>query len=572
MVFDHMNKKYFYPVLVLLVLATLIAFGRTTGNDFINFDDNKYITENSNILLGINLQNIKWATTAIVVSNWHPLTLLSHMLDWSLFGSNAAGHHLVSLLLHIGAVILLFLFLYKTTNHLWPSAFAAAFFALHPLRVESVAWAAERKDVLSMFFAMATLYTYAFYVENRKISKYLLCLILFALALMSKPMMVTLPFVLLLLDYWPLKRLDSLSTANNDLLKKAGRLLSEKIPFFILTALAVFITYRTHNVEGLAQSFNFAPISTRCANALISYFAYLGKTFWPANLAVYYPYDLNFALGMIAVPVIIIFLISACVLYNLKKLPFLFVGWSWYLGTLIPVIGLIQVGSQAMADRYTYLPSVGISIMLAWLLPVFFKDTGFRKKILLPAAIILLVLLSCLTWRQCGYWKNSMTLFRHALQVTENNYIAHNHLASALLKENRFDQALYHYGEAVRIHPLYAHAYLNRGMAYYLFGSKQSALNDFREAVRLIPQTAEYATAYNNLGAAYSDLGQYQSAIASYSLAIHLKPDYADAYSNRAFANLAVGNTASGCRDAQKACALGNCRTFTSAQKKNLCP
>jgi len=259
-------------------------------------------------------------------------------------------------------------------------------------------------------------------------------------------------------------------------------------------------------------------------------------------------------------------------LYNLKKLPFLFVGWSWYLGTLIPVIGLIQVGSQAMADRYTYLPSVGISIMLAWLLPVFFKDTGFRKKILLPAAIILLVLLSCLTWRQCGYWKNSMTLFRHALQVTENNYIAHNHLASALLKENRFDQALYHYGEAVRIHPLYAHAYLNRGMAYYLFGSKQSALNDFREAVRLIPQTAEYATAYNNLGAAYSDLGQYQSAIASYSLAIHLKPDYADAYSNRAFANLAVGNTASGCRDAQKACALGNCRTFTSAQKKNLCP
>ncbi len=571
MVFDHMNKKYFYPVLVLLVLTIFIAFGRVTGNDFINFDDNRYITENHNVRAGLNCQSISWAFTAIVVSNWHPLTLLSHMLDWSLFGGNAGAHHLVSLLLHIGSVILLFLFLYKTTHQLWPSAFAAAFFALHPLRVESVAWAAERKDVLSMFFAMAALYTYAFYAETRKISKYLLCLILFALALMSKPMMVTLPFVLLLLDYWPLKRLDVFSTVHDNMLRKTGKLLSEKIPFFILTAVAVFIAYRTHDAEGAASPFGFAPISTRCANALISYYVYLEKTFWPTNLAVYYPYDLNFAWGKIALPVIIIFLITTCVFYHLKKLPFLFVGWCWYLGTLIPVIGLIQVGSQAMADRYTYLPSAGISIMLAWLLPIFFQDTGFRKKILLPAAIIPLVLLSCFTWRQCGYWKNSITLFRHALQVTENNYIAHNHLASALLKENRFDQALYHYGEAVRIHPLYAHAYLNRGMAHYLFGSKQNALNDFREAIRYIPQTMEFAAAYNNLGATYTDLGQYPSAIISYNQAIHLKPDYADAYNNRAFVNFQLNKINQGCFDAHKACELGNCNALQSAQNKKLC-
>jgi len=566
-----MKKKWFYLIIVFLIVASFAAFGRIMGNDFINFDDDLYITENAHVQSGFNLKNIKWVFTAIVVGNWHPLTLLSHMLDWSLFGNNATGHHLVSLFLHIGSAILLFLFLYKTTNHLWPSAFAAAFFALHPLRVESVAWAAERKDVLSMFFATAALYTYAFYAENRKISQYLLCLFLFALALMSKPMMVTLPFVLLLLDYWPLNRLDSLSTANNDLLKKAGRLLSEKIPFFMLTIAVSAIAFQTHSPGSPVHSENFTPVFTRCANAVVSYAIYLAKTFWPANLAVYYPYNLYFSFGKIVSSVAIILFITVCVLYQFKKRPFLFVGWFWYLGTLIPVIGLIQVGSQAMADRYTYLPSIGIAVMLSWGIPLFFPRAEIRKKILFPAGTVFIIFLMMLTWRQCGFWENSMTLFSHALKITTNNYIAHNHLASALIKNNRFNQAMHHYNEAIRINPLYAHAYLNRGIAHYAFGNKQSALSDFREAIRHIPQTTEFAAAYNNLGATYTDLGQYPSAIASYNQAIHLKPNYADAYNNRAYVYFQLNNLKQGCFDAHKACELGNCNILQSAQSKNAC-
>jgi len=379
-----MKKNLIYLIILLLIVSCLASFGRMAGNDFINFDDDIFITENIHVQSGFNKEDIRWAFTTVHHSYWHPLTWLSHMLDWSLFGNNATGHHLVSLFLHIGSAILLFLFLYKTTNHLWPSAFAAAFFALHPLRVESVAWAAERKDVLSMFFAMATLYAYAFYAENRKISQYLLCLFLFALALMSKPMMVTLPFVLLLLDYWPMKRLDALSTANNDLLKKAGRLLSEKIPFFMLTIAVSAIAFQTHSSGSLVYSENFTPVFTRCANAVVSYAVYLAKTFWPANLAVYYPYNLYFSLGKIVSSVTIILFITVCVLYQFKKRPFLFVGWFWYLGTLIPVIGLIQIGSQAMADRYTYLPSIGIAVMLSWGIPLFFPRAEIRKKILFP--------------------------------------------------------------------------------------------------------------------------------------------------------------------------------------------
>ena len=301
-----MNKKQVRLIIVFLIIASCATFGRIGANDFINFDDNLYITENVHVQSGFSVKNILWAFTTVHHSYWHPLTWLSHMLDWSLFGSNAAGHHLVSLLLHIGAVILLFLFLYKTTHRLWPSAFAAAFFALHPLRVESVAWAAERKDVLSMFFAMATLYTYAFYVENRKISKYLLCLILFALALMSKPMMVTLPFVLLLLDYWPLKRLDSLSTANNDLLKKAGRLLSEKIPFFMLTIAVSAIAFWAQNKVGAMVTMENISFIERLSNAVVSYGNYLGKIFWPVNLAVFYPFEHSLPMWKVLISALIL--------------------------------------------------------------------------------------------------------------------------------------------------------------------------------------------------------------------------------------------------------------------------
>ncbi|MBN1365321.1 MAG: glycosyltransferase family 39 protein [Syntrophaceae bacterium] len=566
------QRRYIYIVLILLAAASFVAFGRTAGNDFINLDDNKYITENNNIQSGFILKSIKWAATAVVVGNWHPLTLFSHMLDWSLFGANASGHHIVSLLLHIGAVIFLFLFLNKTTNNLWPSAFATALFAIHPLRVESVAWAAERKDVLSMFFGMASIYTYSFYAEKNKISKYFLCLILFVFALMSKPMMVTIPFLLMLLDYWPLERWQkALNDPSSNRLSSAGKLILEKIPFILLTILFVIIAFRTHTKGTFITSVFLAPFLTRCANAAVSYATYIEKTFWPTNLVVYYPYDFSPPLGKVLICVIILLLITAAVVYHIRKLPFLFVGWFWYLGTLVPVIGLFQFGTQSMADRYTYLPSIGITVMISWGIALLLSRYNITQKIFLPVGIVIIILLTVLTWRQCGYWKNSITLFSRTLQLTKNNYVAHNHLASALLKKRLFDKVIHHYDEAIRINPIYAHAYYNRGIAYYTFGQKMRALDDFKKASGLIPKSLEYASVYNNIGVIYTDFGQYQPAIDNFNEAIRLDPHCRDALNNRAYVYLKYYHNLSGCNDARKACELGNCKTLEIVHENGLC-
>ncbi len=520
-----MNKKYKYLIIIFLIVVSCAAFGRIAGNNFVNFDDSEYITGNNNIKSGFNLENIKWAFTAVVVGNWHPLTLISHILDWQLFGANASGHHLISLCLHIGAVIFLFLFLNKTTNNLWPSAFAAVLFALHPLRVESVAWAAERKDVLSMFFGMACIYAYAFYAVNSKLSRYLLCLILFVLALMSKPMLVTVPFVLMLLDYWPLKRWQKAIDEPGKGFNSTDRLIWEKVPFVLLAIVSSIITLWAQNKGGALASVERLHFPERGTNAIISYVAYLGQIFWPVNLAVFYPYGHSFLLWPVLVSFLILIGITIIVLYAIRRMPFLFVGWFWYLGTLVPVIGLIQVGTQSMADRYTYLPSIGIAIMLAWGLLSCIKSDNIRKKILLPAAIAVLAILTVLTWQQCGYWKNSVELFNHALQVTKNNYLAHN----------------------------------SRGITYGETGQTQLAIDDFNKAIDL---NHVYFKAYNNRGFAYAKLGQYQRAVENYNEAIRLKPDYAKAYTNRAVAFMNQGNKILGCYDAQKACELGSCELW----------
>ena len=558
--FLFMKKKYTYLIVIFLIVASCAAFGRVAGNDFINFDDDKYITGNNHIKAGINSKSIKWAFTNVVIGNFHPLTMLSHTLDWSLFGANPAGHHLISLLLHIGAVIFLFFFLNKTTNNIWPSAFAAALFALHPLRVESVAWAAERKDVLSMFFGMACLYAYAFYAENYKLSRYFLCLILFALSLMSKPMLVTLPFVLLLLDYWPLgrwqkalpsikvpiaaaERAEKKKTEKNttDFFKEKKisiqptrrSLLWEKAPFFFLTFISCMLTFWTQNKGDLVVSMENLPFSARVQNAVISYVSYLGKTFWPFDLAMFYPYEYPSPLWKILFSCFILIVITIVVIYAIKKLPFLFVGWFWYLGTLIPVIGLVQVASSAMADRYTYLPSIGIVIMLSWGIPLLFPRKDIQKKVLFPAAIAISFILAVLTWQQCSYWKNSTTLFSHAFQVTNDNYMAHLGFGLALFNEGKTEEAIEHYNEAIRIRPI-----------YQLFGKR---------------------------GIAYDKLGQYQQAIEDYNVAIRLKPDYAKAYNNRGLAYLKQGKNELGCLDAQKACSMGVCKTLELAKGNGDC-
>ncbi len=556
-----MDKKYKHIIVLFLIVTCFVAFGRIVGNDFVNFDDDSFITENKYIKAGFNAESIKWALTASSPDFWHPLTWLSIMLDWNLFGANPSGHHLVSLLWHIGSVILLFLFFKKTTGTLLSSVFVAALFALHPLRVESVAWAAERKDVLSVFFVLAALYAYAFYIEKRQISKYIICIVLFALSLMAKPTFVTLPFVLMLLDYWPLARWQKASTPqsvsalvdkdacmcdkklkaeypeNKKIAQPAQidrklihNLLWEKLPFIFLSAsITIMVAWQT-KAEGLLMSFQQFPFFKRVINAIISYVAYLGKTFWPVDLAVFYPYEYTFSLWSVLVSFFILIGITIFVIYAFKKTPFLFVGWFWFLGTLIPVIGLVQAGSQSMADRYTYLPSIGIAIMLVWGIPFLFPRTDKRKNILFPAGIAILLIMAVLTWQQCGYWKNGIELYSHALRITKNNVLAHNNRGVTYDKLGQYQLAIQDYNAVIRLKPDYVEAYNSRGCAYSALGQYQLAIQDYNVAIRMKP---DYAEAYNNRGVVYDKLGQHQLAMNDYDSAIRLKPDYADAYNNR---------------------------------------
>jgi len=552
-----------FIIVFLLVTACFATFGRIANNGFINYDDGIYLLENSHIQSGISMENIRWAFTTFESSNWHPLTWLSHMLDWKLFGANAGGHHWVSLLFHIGSVIFLFLFLFKTTNSLWPAAFAAALFALHPLRVQSVAWAAERKDVLSMFFGMAALYAYASYAMSSKKSSYFLCLALFAFALMSKSMLVTLPFVFLLLDYWPLGRLRVFSESAEGVSKTIGKLLEEKIPFFALSLASCVITLWAQwetSVENL-------PFSLRVINATIAYTTYLVKTFFPINLAVYYPFVGSFPLWKILGSLFILTAITLGVIFYLKKLPFLFVGWFWYLGTLIPVSGLVSVNAP-MADHYTYLPSVGIAIMISWGLHILTIRNESRQKIWFAGGITVLCLFSILTFRQCGYWKNSISLFHHALKVTKNNDLAHNNLASALFYEGKINEALEHFSQAIAIAPGAQMPYYNRGTLYAQQGLYQQAVDDFTRAISLLPKNVQ---AYNNRGVVLTKMGLYQKALDDFNEAIRLKPDLSELYNNRAVVYFKQNNFRQGCTDVKKACELGNCRKFEVAQRKGFC-
>jgi len=559
-----MNRKKTFIIAFLLALVTFVAFMPILNNDFINFDDDNYITENPWIKNGITLDAIKWAFTTIAVGYWHPLAWFSHILDWSLFSSWAGGHHLVSLLFHIGAVLFLFLFLNKTTQQLWPSAIVAALFAVHPLRVESVAWAAERKDVLSMFFGMATLYAYAFYVEDKKISRYLLCLFLFILALMSKPMMVTIPFVLLLIDYWPLQRWQKtipaqpvqtqLATAQLPKNKKKKKrknivmpteqaktplpvqntkqltihLLKEKIPFFGLSGIASLVTLWAQQKGGSLASLDKLPFFDRLANALVSYAAYLGKMFYPANLAIFYPYQ-ELSGWQIAGAVFLLLIITTAALFFIRKAPFFIVGWLWYLGTLVPVIGLVQVGNQAMADRYTYFPSIGISIMLVWGVLLLVPKEKMRKFILAPLSAVTLLILAILSWHYCQAWKDSIAIFSHALNATKNNYLAHNNLGVALDEAGKTKEAVLHYRAALDIHPGHDSALVNLGAALAAAGKSEEAAAFYQKALETNPDNAH---AHTNWGAALAAAGKKQEAIAHYRKAIRIDPHLAEAHFN----------------------------------------
>jgi len=594
---DKMNispEKQKLIIYIVLILVTLAVFWQVNQYDFTNFDDQVYVTENNHIQSGITLASFRWALSTKYFDLWNPLVLLSFMFNYQLYGLNAGGYHLTNLILHILSALLLFWLFNRMTGAIWRSAFVAAFFALHPLHVESVAWIAERKDVLSAFFWMLTLCLYVYYTEKPVIRRYLPVVFCFVLALMSKPMVVTLPVIMIFLDYWPLKRFESRGSVSN----LVSWQLKEKTPFFILSAILITITLYTPN----NPSVKHFPLSSRIANAPVSFVTYLEKTFWPYDLAVFYPFPVQSPLWQVLGSTLLILAVSVAVIIAVKRLPYLFSGWLWYAITLLPVIGIIPVGNNAMADRYHYLPSIGVAIMLAWGIPSLIKSENIRKKILFPVSIATIAIMAALAWQQCGYWKNSTELWTHALCVTRDNSLAHNNIAYDLFEKGKIKEAIDHCNEAIRLVPDYvdaynnrgiiydrlgqyqlaienynkaiaiktdyAYAYYNRGIVYAKTGQYQLAIEDYNKAIAIEP---DYADAYNNRGVVYSKLSQYQRAIEDYTKAISLKQDYADAYNNRGITYFKQGSKKICCDDLLKACKLGNCKTLQAARNSGAC-
>ena len=514
--------------LPLLVVATIAVYAPVARHEFVGLDDGAYIFENDRVLAGLSAESAGWAFRTTRASNWHPLTWLSHMLDVQLFGPDPHAHHLVNLLFHLANTVLLFLVFARMTGTFWRSAAVAALFALHPLHVESVAWVAERKDVLSTFFGLLSLWLYVRYVEAPGAARYLLVLLAFALGLMAKPMLVTLPFVLLLLDYWPLGRPTS----------DWQRLVLEKAPFLVLSAASSVVTVYAQSSGAAIITMESLPLGLRIGNALISYVSYLGQTLWPHALAVYYPHPGElWPLGAVAAALLLVGL-SVLALRAGRSRGYAALGWFWYLGTLVPVIGLVQVGEQAMADRYTYLPLIGLFVVLAWGVPDLVRSRRLPHVLLPIGGGVVLLALSVQTWIQVGYWKSTETLFQHTLSVTRDNSTAHAALAGAYFHEGRLEEAIAQYREALEIDPEYARAHHNLGVALERQGHRTEALAQHMEAVRIQP---DYATYQLGLATALHRSGRVEEAIPRYEKALLLDPERAGTFNNLGVARMGRG-------------------------------
>ena len=519
-------------VCLFLLIATLAVYWQVRHFDFINCDDPVYLTENPNIQSGFSLKNIYWAFTAIYAANWHPLTWLSHMLDIQLYGLSPGSHHFTNLQFHLLNTLLIFLVFRGMTGTLWRSAVVALLFALHPLHVESVAWISERKDVLSTFFWMLTLLGYNGYVRQPTITKYLLIFLCLSLGLMAKPMLVTVPLVLLLLDYWPLNRfhLASLNNRTDTIQKqKVLYLVWEKVPFFILSIASSVVTIYAQHQGGAVSSIETVPIHFRIANAMISYVDYIRKMVWPNDLAVVYPYPENLRIWQIAVACVVLTGITLLVFKFRRHHPYLVFGWLWYIVTLIPVIGLVQVGLQAMADRYTYMPLIGLFVMVVWgasALPIKWHD---RKVYVTLAGIILLSALMTASWIQASYWKDSATLFKRALMVTDRNFFVHNNLGVVLESQGKTEEAIRHYTETLRIDPNFAKAHFNLGQISLKQGKIDEAISHYLSAAQIDPKNV---AALNNLGQALESQGKIEEAARYYIEASRIDPNYAQAHNN----------------------------------------
>jgi Tfp pilus assembly protein PilF len=554
-------KEKILIIYVFLALATLAVYWQVGQFDFVNIDDGVYVTENYHIQSGLSPDGLRWALSTTYAEFWHPLTWISLMLDYHLFGLNAGGYHMTNLILHMLSTLLLFRLFHRMTGAVWKSAFVAAFFSLHPLHVESVAWVAERKDVLSGFLFMLTLCLYVYYTEKPVLKRYLSVCFFFILALMSKSIVVTLPVLMILLDYWPLKRFQQ---QKNSLLYWQ---LKEKWPLFMMAMIFSIITvHARYPSYGTDAQISFG---SRVANSFISLVTYTTQTIWPMDLSVFYPFPFNISLIKIIGAFFIVFIISTAVIVLFKRLPYLFVGWYWYLITLLPVLGIIQVGDFARADRYHYLPSIGIAVMMSWGIPSVIGKEKLKKKFVFSTGVFFLGAIASLSWMQCGYWRNSSSLFSHALEVTKDNYIAHNSFGLVLYHDNRDQEAIEQYNKAIGVKPDYVYAYNNRGIVYGKLKQYQLALDDFNEVISRMPFVAN---AFNNRGYTYDQLGENRLAMDDYNKAIDLKPDYAEAYSNRGMLYLEQGDMTMGCNDLRQACTFGHCKTLEAAIKIGLCP
>ncbi len=555
-----MKKPCFYSnflfeitIALLLFLLAAFVYSPALHFGFINYDDPLYVTQNAHVKMGVTLEGLLWAFRDFGSSNWHPLTWLSHMIDWQWFGDNAGGHHATNILLHAGNAILLFVLFRVLTGTLWQSAFMAALFAVHPINVESVAWIAERKNLLSIFLGLLTLIFYAFYIRNLGWKRYLPIFVTFALGLMAKPMLVTLPFLLLVLDYWPGRRMIAVLPHGHSTQASGGAdarihrqfspsaLLLEKIPLILLSFISIGVTLLAAERGGSLKSLDHFPLLVRFGNSLNAYVSYLGKFIWPRDLAVFYPHPGTFDVLQTFAALLLILFITAMVLMQIRKRPYLPVGWLWFLGTLVPVIGLIQVGLQAMADRYLYFPMIGLLIMLIWGAADLGKKNATMRVSMVLLGVVLILGASLGTRQQLKHWRSSQLLFEHTLAVTGPNAVVYSNLAHALFEEGDWNGAEENYRNAIRCDPKYANAHTNLGAVLDRQGQTGEALEEYRKGLALNPG---HADAHYHLGLMMERQGRFPEADHHYGEAQKSDPDHVRAVRQRGILAMKLGNYA----------------------------
>lgn len=518
--------------LLLLAAITLATYAPVLTYDFVGYDDGMYVTENPHVQSGLTVQGIVWAFTTGYANNWHPLTWVSHVVDCQLFGLRPWGHHLTNLLFHTINALLLFWFLRRVTGERAKSLVVAALFALHPLHVESVAWVAERKDVLCGLFWMLCLLAYAAYARHGTRGAYLALIVCFVLGALAKPMIVTLPCVLLLLDYWPLRRTQA----------KAASLVIEKIPLFLLSGMSCAVTFFVQQRGGSVMDFDRVPLAARLGNIPLAYMSYLVTTIYPHPLAVFYPHPgMNWAMGPVLAAIVLLIGMTALVVALRRRQAYLLVGWLWYLGTLVPVIGLVQVGEQGMADRYTYLPLIGVFMMVAWGVSDLFHRAPYRRFLLSILAGAALLGCGVLTSFQLPYWKNVYTLFDHAIQAVPNNLQAHNALGRAYLKRHQYAEAAEQFRAVVEIDPQHFGAMTRWGTSLRALGKVDEAMRLYHAALSINP---EYVDAQVYLGMTLCERGDADQGVAWLTKALAGRPDDADIHYNLGVALAQQGKNA----------------------------